>query len=95
MKYYSELTEKLYDTEEELVNAEAAKQAEISAEELKHQKMVEEIADIEQQYEDLAEVRRAANERVRELIRTYGTEAMRYIRRNDVLYDCSTIVFYG
>lgn len=95
MKYYSETLELLFDTEEELIEAERVSKAEEFAREAKKQKMLDDIADIEKQYEELARARSVVSEKLQGLLKLYGTDMMRYITRSDVLYDCSANIFFG
>ena len=73
MKYFSEITEKVYDTPEELETAEKEVLDEQKAQEEKLAKRAERAKEVEAAYAKAAEVKEQADELLNEFLKDYGS----------------------
>ena len=73
MKYFSEITEKVYDTQEELETAEKEVLDEQKAQEEKLTKRAERAKEVEAAYAKAAEEKEQADELLNEFLKDYGS----------------------
>lgn len=73
MKYFSEITEKVYDTPEELETAEKEVLDEQKAQEEKLAKRAERAKEVEAAYAKAAEAKEQADELLNEFLKDYGS----------------------
>ena len=73
MKYYSEITEKVYDTPEELETAEKEVLDEQKAQEEKLAKRAERAKEVEEAYALAADVKEQADKLLNEFLKDYGS----------------------
>lgn len=71
MKYYSEITKKVYDTKEALVKAEETKKAELAKEDALVQKRKERANEVRDAYQKAIEVRKKAQKEIEEAEKKY------------------------
>ena len=90
MKYFSEITEKVYDTPEELETAEKEVLDEQKAQEEKLAKRAERAKEVEAAYAKAAEVKEHADELLNEFLKNYGsfhTTVKKPIKRINIFDD--------
>ena len=90
MKYFSEITEKVYDTPEELETAEKEVLDEQKAQEEKLAKRAERAKEVEAAYAKAAEVKEQADELLNEFLKDYGsfhTTLKKPIKRINIFDD--------
>ena len=98
MKYYSEITKKVYDTEEALVKAEETKKAELAKVDELAQKKKERANEVRDAYQKVIEVRKKAQKEIEEIekkyyalrdkfVEDYGSWHMTYTDKGDVYND--------
>ena len=73
MKYFSEITEKMYDTPEELETAEKEVLDEQKAQEEKLAKRAERAKEVEEAYALAADVKEQADKLLNEFVKDYGS----------------------
>jgi len=77
MKFYSEKLNKVFDTEEQCVEAERAHERAITEAETKRLKLAEERAnrakEVEELYKAAVEAKKAYDEKLREFLKDYGS----------------------
>lgn len=73
MKFYSDKTKALYDTQEELVTAEAEFDKKIQADEIKKKEKEVAAKKVEQAFIDADKAKEYAMEQLREFCKTYGS----------------------
>lgn len=103
MKYYSELTKKIYETEEELNKAEQEQKLELAKKEEVAQKKKERANEVQDAYKKAIEVRKKAQNEIEEaekkyyalrdkFVEDYGSWHMTYTSKDGVdTYDFSTL----
>ena len=90
MKYFSEITEKVYDTPEELETAEKEVLDEQKAQEEKSAKSAERAKEVEEAYAKAADVKEQADKLLNEFLNDYGsfhTTLKKPIKRINIFDD--------
>lgn len=72
-KYYSDITKKYYDTEEECIEAEAFVEAAEREKEEKLAKRAERAKEVQEKFEEAEKVRKEANELLEAFLKDYGS----------------------
>lgn len=73
MKYFSEVTKSVYDTEEELIKAEESVAKEQEKKEIAKQERAERAKEIEEAIKDAAEAQKKVGELIDEFVAEYGS----------------------
>ena len=96
MKYFSEITEKVYDTPEELETAEKEVLDEQKNQEEKIAKRAERAKEVEEAYALAADVKEQADKLLNEFLKDHGsfhTTVMRPVKRINVFDDWFNLFF--
>ena len=92
MKYYSELTHKVYDTEKSLTEAEDEFNKALAAEEEKKQNRAARAKEVEQAGEAVLEAQKKYTELRNKFIEDYGSFHMSLTRKTTVPQDFGALV---
>lgn len=96
MKYFSEITEKVYDTPEELETAEKEVLDEQKAQEEKLAKRAERAKEVEEAYALVADVKEHADILLNEFLKDYGsfhTTVKKPVKRSNIFDDWFNLFF--
>ena len=76
MKYYSETLDKIFDTEESLVEAEVESKKQLEAQRVEKEKRATAAKEVEDLFNKANDAYKLANEKLEEFVKTYGSYHM-------------------
>ena len=76
MKYYSEQLDKIFETEEQLLDAEAENQMKLEAQKAEKEKRATAAKEVEELFNKANDAYKLANDKLEEFVKTYGSYHM-------------------